>query len=551
MDTVTIPNVELCSVGMKWASAGGVITLTFDHLADAVDASLDVHIRPPRIKLGHSDDRFNEDRSIDHDPFYTGDAEPAVGSVANLRLVDNNCVLMGDYVEVPVWLAEALPTCYPSRSVEGAYTILERNSEPIGSWNVTTPGGRTYSFVLTACALLGTVPPAIADLEDLRRFAEEGRGCVIAGRDPAEAGGVAASGSLDPMPDRPPVAAEADVDKVIVAFCEEFCVGDRYRWWPRAFRVDPNRIIADDEEGGLWAVQVTTDENQAVSYGDPEAVLQTYVSAPAASAALASLSTSADLEGRVVARFASRAELPEGVPAHVREGGVAGSGNTSGMNFTAEQRTALIAKHSLAEDATDDQIVAAVMATTDEPPAGGDGGGEGGEGEGSGSGEGSGEGSGSGEGEGSGGEGGGTGEGAGTTPPPATGNGGAEASGASTITVEKAAWDETQRTLATLSKSDGERREKARAAELEGHVKRGAITPGTKDAWGAKFAKDEDVTRAELEALPDNLIPVSQRGHGGGQTPTVEATATAPHAPTREEMVGLFGAAYAPPAQEG
>lgn len=537
METTTVYAVELCSVGMKWPSAGGLVTLTFDHLRDAVAAAADVHIRPPRLKLGHSDERFNADRSIDHDPFYTGDAEPAVGSLANLRLVDNDCVLMGDYVEVPVWLAEALPTCYPSRSVEGGYVTLERNSEPIGSWNVTTPGGKTYSFVLTACALLGTVPPAIADIEDLQRFVETGRGAVIAGRDPAELGGVAASGSLDPMPDRPPVAAEADVDKVIVAFCEEFCVGDRYYWWPRAFRVDPNRIIADDEEGGLWAVQVSTDEEQNVSYGEPEAVLQTYVPAAAAAAALASLSTSADLEGRVVARFASRDELPEAVPAHVREGGVEGSGNTSGMNFTAEQRTALIAKHGLAEDATDEVITAAVMATPDEPPAGGDGEGEG-EGEGS-------EGSGS-EGEGSGsGDGEGAGEGSEGTTPPANGNGAAEASASPTITVDRGVWEQNQATLARLSKSDDERRAKVRETELSGHIKRGAITPGTKDAWAAKFAKDEDVTRAELEALPDNLIPVSQRGHGGGQQPA-EASTTQPTAPTAEEMTALFGAAYAP-----
>lgn len=519
MDVTTILNVEILSVGMKWPSASGEITLTFEHLADAVAASADVHIRPPRLKLGHSDERFNADRRIDHDPFYTGDAEPAIGSLANLSLVDNDAVLVADYVEVPVWLAQALPTCYPSRSAEGAYVILERNSEPIGSWNVTTPGGKTYSFVLTACALLGTVPPAIADLEDLRRFVVEGRGAVIAGRDPAT-GGVAASGSIEPVTK---VDLEADVDKVIVAFCEEFCIGDRYAWWPRSFRVDPNAIIADDEAGGLWRVTATTDSEQGVTWGEPEQVLQTYVPAPAASAQLASLSASADLEGRVVARFASRAELPE----QVREGGVAPSASIPAMDFTKEQRTTLIAKHSLAAEATDEQIMAAVLAApTEETPPEGD-------------------------------------EAAaaaakaaedaeaakaaaaaetpaeGDTTPPA---GGAEASGAETMTVSKAAWDESQATLKRLAGADAKGREKTRETELEAHIKRGAITPGVRADWAAKFAADEDTTRKELEAFPDNLIPVDMRGHGGGQVPA--DAAAGPHAPTHDEMSALFGPAY-------
>jgi hypothetical protein len=537
-DFVTIPNVELASVGMKWPSAAGIVTLTFEHLADAVAASQDVHIRPPRLKLGHSDERFNAERQIDHDPFYTGDAEPAVGVVGNLRVVDNGCVLMGDYEEVPLWLADALPSAYPSRSIEGAYTIEMRGGEPIGTWNVTTQGGRTYSFVLTACALLGTVPPAIADIEDLRRFLVEGRGAVVAGRDPST-GGVAASGNVGGMPNGP-VTAEADVDKVIVAFCEDFCTGDRYYWWPRSFRVDPNRIIADDEEGGLWAVTATTDEEQNVSFGEPESVLQLYVPAEARGPMLASAAVSSDLlTGTVAARFASRADLPDTVPAHVREGGSPDSGTTSGMNFTAEQRTALIAKHGLADTATDDQIVAAVMAAPSDPPAGGDGG-ENGPAGGDGAANG-GDGtqvpagdddSGKGDddsGSGAGGEG-----------------GGAEAS--TTMTVDRGAWEESQQALARLSASDEKRRGEIRATELEAHIKRGAITPGTKDDWAAKFSRDEDTTRKELEGLPDNLIPVNLRGHGGG--PNGGAEATAAHAPTRDEMVGLFGAAYAPPAQE-
>jgi hypothetical protein len=165
----TIPDVELLTVGMDWPGAHGELTFRFDHLADAVTAAnQDPHIQIPRIKIGHADPRFNTGEG-DHDPFYVpGDGEPALGSIENLRLENQGAVLMGDFVRVPLWLAEIMPAAYPNRSIEGAYQD--------GRWDVETPGGKKYSFVLTAVALLGIFRPAVEDLEDLQAFLTEGDG---------------------------------------------------------------------------------------------------------------------------------------------------------------------------------------------------------------------------------------------------------------------------------------------------------------------------------------------------------------------------------------
>jgi hypothetical protein len=165
----TIPDVELMTVGMDWPGSHGELTFRFDHLADAVTAANeDPHIQLPRIKIGHSDPRFNSGEG-DHDPFYVpGDGEPALGSIENLRLDNQGAVLVGDFVRVPLWLAEIMPAAYPSRSIEGAYQD--------GRWDVETPGGKHYSFVLTAVALLGIFRPAVEDLEDLQAFLSEGDG---------------------------------------------------------------------------------------------------------------------------------------------------------------------------------------------------------------------------------------------------------------------------------------------------------------------------------------------------------------------------------------
>lgn len=499
---------------MEWPSAGGPVTLTLEHLADAARAGEDTLITPPRLKIGHTDPRFADDIE-DHDPYWDG--EPSFGSVANLRLENDGAVLIGDFVNVPLWLAETMPSAYPSRSIEGAYSISEGPGGKMEArWDVETAGGKRYSFVLTACALLGVQRPAVQDLEDLRFLLTEGGGVIVTG-DP-KAGGVPVAVSMGDVKqtmtltgpsklatgtvtaaklsaatvDSRPVSLEADVDKVIDTFYAEFCTDERYWWWARAVRVDPNVIIADDDEGSLWRVPIQTDGDQNITFGEPERVLQTFQPAPEAKAALAAAAQAGPREGRTLKAFAAREQtVPEDRKEHPKGGG-SGSGNTSGMDFSElsdKQRTRLCASLELAEDATDEQIGAALEADPEDAGNGGE--------EGSGNGEGS-----------EGNEGEGTAE-EGENKPPAE-------SDSPTVPVDKTALAELQANAELGRQAREQQVAQHREAVLSAALKKGKITPASKGAWETKLKAAPEATEAELAALPEGMVPVEEIGHGGG-----------------------------------
>lgn len=510
MDFVTIPDVELCSAGMNWPAAGGAVTLTLEHIADCVRAGEDTLITPARLKIGHQDPRFADPDDPGHDPFYDG--EPAFGSIANMRLTNDGATATGDYIGVPKWLADCLPSAFPSRSIEGAYTIGEGpGGELTARWDVETPGGKKYSFVLTACSLLGVQAPAVKDLEDLQFRLTEGRGVIVTG-DP-DSGGVPIAVSMGAMPNGP-VSLEADVDKVIDVFYAEFCIDERYWWWARAVRVDPNVIIADDDEGSLWRVPIITDADQSITFGEPERVLQTFQPAPEARAALAAAVQTAPTSGRTLKAFAAREQTAPADRKERPEGGGNGSGNNSGMDFSElsdKQRARLCASLDLADDASDEQISDALDA--DEA---GDGT-EGGSGEGSGSGDGSGNGDG---GEGSEGAGsqGGEGDGSG-------GDGGGEGSGTeggedTTTPVDTTVLSQLQSDAAEGRKAREQQVAEHRESVLKAALKDGKITPASKAAWETKLKAAAEATEAELAALPAGLVPVDEVGHGGSSPTT-------------------------------
>jgi hypothetical protein len=104
----------------------------------------------PRLKVGHVDKRF--------------DGEPAIGRVRNLRLTDDGEAIIADYTDVPQWLADALPSAYPGRSIEAAV-----NGD---------------SLDITGVALLGVTLPGITNLADLEhRLTDTGPLRVAAGED--------------------------------------------------------------------------------------------------------------------------------------------------------------------------------------------------------------------------------------------------------------------------------------------------------------------------------------------------------------------------------
>lgn len=164
----TIRGVELMKVG-TWQTVSHPEgwTVTAEYLRSVVGAHKARVLPPPRLKLGHTDPRF--------------DGSPALGRVDNLRLADGGSTLVGDFVDVPAAIAALLPHAYPQRSVECWHDIQGSD-------------GRVWPLVLTAVALLGDTMPGIktlADLPALHDVAASGRRVVVAaiptsGRPPAD-----------------------------------------------------------------------------------------------------------------------------------------------------------------------------------------------------------------------------------------------------------------------------------------------------------------------------------------------------------------------------
>lgn len=253
--------VEIVTAGMNWPASTGDVTITMEHIADAVQAAnQDPHIQVPRLKLGHTSS-LNGDHP-NHDPFAAlGDAAPSFGRFVNLRTTNDGAVLVGDVEDIPAWLAEAAPSMFPNRSMENA-------------WDVQTEGGKRYSMVITAVSFLGAYLPACKDLEDLVRLATQGPADLTATSKEATVPDL--SVSTDAVRQRFNFTWTVDEDNGVDM--------DTYWWWARDVRLDPNEVIADDDEGNLWSVPFTTDGEDTVTFGQPARVRQTYVPAAAAAA---------------------------------------------------------------------------------------------------------------------------------------------------------------------------------------------------------------------------------------------------------------------------
>lgn len=329
MEYRTVEGVELVTVGMEWHAASGEETFTFENLSDAVEAANgDPHIIDPRVKLGHTSE---VNGALNHiDPFEAlGDAAPAFGRVVNLRLTNDGAVLLGDFVEVPAWLADALPSAYPNRSIE-ARRMVE------------TEGGKHYSMVLTAVALLGPVLPACTELEDIERVLVEGPSGVAAASNPHPEEGrmteITASVATGTIRERFNFDWAMDSDNGVEQ--------DTYWWWARDVRVDPNEIIADDTEGGLWSVPFETDGKDEVTFGEPVRVREEFV--PVSASATSVVANLRDRKDQRV--LASNLERPE-KPAP----------NTAASQ--PEEESTMDAKAireslGLAESATDEEVLA-------------------------------------------------------------------------------------------------------------------------------------------------------------------------------------------------
>lgn len=144
VNLVTVPNLELMKVG-EFDLSTGPFEVTPQRIQDTIKAHEAGVLRKPVVRLGHNDPRFSGD--------------PAVGWVDNVRASEDGATLYGDLVGVPEWLADIMPSAYPSRSIEGMY-------------DYTAPNGETHDFVLTGLALLGATAPGIETLQSLQDVAK-------------------------------------------------------------------------------------------------------------------------------------------------------------------------------------------------------------------------------------------------------------------------------------------------------------------------------------------------------------------------------------------
>lgn len=313
---VTIPDVEILHAGWEYPLSTGSKTFTPEDLRDIVAAANeDPSIPTPRLKIGHIDPRFNDKEF---------DGSPSFGKATNLRLSSNGTAILADYVGVPKWLADIMPTAYPSRSVEGiddvpAFAVFGVNG-------YTSQTGKHWRFVVTALSLLGVEWPGITVLEDLPQYygAETPSDVVIdsaflqaTGGDPKmkwprRAGGAAASANLD------------DVRR---AFYDDYCKGgpEYMWWWIQAILVDPNELVVEDDESGqLYKIPFSTTADGDITFGDSEAVKIDYLPDTKEANKLAASHVAATLAiGRTVAASWSNREesLPPSTPSTTASGG--------------------------------------------------------------------------------------------------------------------------------------------------------------------------------------------------------------------------------------
>lgn len=334
---VTVPNVEILHAGWEYPLSTGYRTFTPEDLRDCVmAANEDPSIPSPRLKIGHIDPRFNGGEF---------DGSPAFGKATNLRLSENGMSVYADYVGVPKWLADIMPTAYPSRSIEGYDDVPKFGINGMDMYESQT--GHKWRFVLSACSLLGIEWPGVTVLEDLPQwYGEEMPDSVIV--DPAL---LQATGG-DPMkkfpfPRRAGTAASANLDDVRRSFYDEYCRAspEMSWWWIQAILVDPNELVVeDDETGQLYKIPFSTDAEGMVAFDDADPVRIEYVpdTREANKAAASHVAATLAIGRKVAASWSTR---EESVPAPATTA-------TGGQMDPKEIRTRL----GLAEDATDADV---------------------------------------------------------------------------------------------------------------------------------------------------------------------------------------------------
>lgn len=265
-----IKRVPIAKVGDFNLFKGGWTQFTEKHLAAAAKAaSEDKAVRTPRVKLGHVDPRF--------------DGQPAFGRWENLDFVESDETLYADAV-LPDWLAKDWDLYYPNRSLEGRF-------------DATTSTGAEWDFVVDRVVLLGEQSPGIDTLEDVHELMQRDAELEGAGLP------VAASVYIDGKntQDGAVVMAATSVDRINTAFYEwskvnrpatnsDGICAAYSNCWIKEVQLDPRQLIFTDDtmQGGkLFRLPYSLNSDGTVSFGEPKQVQVEYTDVPQSTAARA------------------------------------------------------------------------------------------------------------------------------------------------------------------------------------------------------------------------------------------------------------------------
>lgn len=257
-----VSGVELMHAGTWDLASGAETRFSRDDLLSAVAALACPAIRNPILKLGHSDERVAAT---------TGDGQPTIGWVANLRTRRDGFALIGDFTGLPAWMTaqddagnSVIASAFPDRSIEG-------------TWNFRCQLGHTHPFVVTAVALLGETPPGIGTLTSLQDIGNLYAGVAASGTPSGEPVIVTIRASKEPaVPNAKPVMVTASVS--LDDLRDEFREAADWDQWITEVILNPLQLIVqDDGSGDLLRIPVTIDDADNITFGQPVPVKVTYV----------------------------------------------------------------------------------------------------------------------------------------------------------------------------------------------------------------------------------------------------------------------------------
>lgn len=326
MEYTTVKDVEIVTVGTHKGTTGW-FSVSEEHVNAAVEASKT--LPPAVVKIGHVN-------AAAPNPDW-GDGAPAYGQISNLRVVDKpkGKTLVGDWVNVPVALAKKQPSAWPNRSMEGTYNMKLRDE----SGEIV----EQYPFVLTGLALLGQTPPAVQNLEAVHAsFSGQWDGHTVhaSGGQPVEIFASLPGGTT----------AEDLRTKIVTAarnlgdyFVDDY--DDEYAY------------LTDDSDGQTFRVAYTVAEDGTVVLSEEwvkVAVKKTYEPAE---------SSNTDIPQ-------DRVEFAQGVSKDAASE-VANLPDKGESMFSEATKKAIRADLGLPEDATEEQVKAAISERAGDKPDGG------------------------------------------------------------------------------------------------------------------------------------------------------------------------------------